>query len=67
MAAGVPLSPQTNAALAELKAFHDVENTWTASLGDAVETLDRLRGAGLKVVIVSNANGRLRHLLRSRP
>jgi len=58
----VPLSAATNAALAELKAFHDVENTWDVVADDAADVLARVRLAGLKIVIVSNANGRIKRL-----
>jgi HAD superfamily hydrolase (TIGR01549 family) len=61
-AAGVPLSDATAAAFAELKAYHDRENTWDAVTHDAVETLRRIRGAGLRIVVVSNTNGTLRRM-----
>lgn len=61
-AAGVTLSNATRAALAELKAFHDVENTWDAVSEEAVPVLGRLRAAGLRIVVVSNTNGTIRRL-----
>ncbi len=60
--AGVPLSPATYAALAELKAFHDVENTWDAVPDEVVPVLTRLRAAGLRIVVVSNTNGTIRRM-----
>jgi putative hydrolase of the HAD superfamily len=60
--AGIEVSPATDAALAELKAFNDVEGIWDVVAPDAVETLRRLRGAGCRVAIVSNSNGTLRRM-----
>jgi putative hydrolase of the HAD superfamily len=61
-AAGVPLSVASAAAFAELKQFHDRENTWDSVATDAVTTLSRLRAAGLRLVVVSNTNGTLRRM-----
>lgn len=60
--AGVTRSPATDAALAELKRFHDVENTWDYVPAGVVPALRRLRAAGLRIVVVSNTNGTLRRL-----
>jgi putative hydrolase of the HAD superfamily len=60
--AGLERSDRTDAALDELKAYHDRENLWESVPTDVVPTLRRLRGLGLTLVVVSNANGRLRHL-----
>ncbi len=60
--AGVPLSDATDAALAVLHAYHRTENLWENVPPDVVPALERFRAAGLKLVVVSNANGRLRHL-----
>jgi HAD superfamily hydrolase (TIGR01509 family) len=60
--AGVPLSAATEAALLELKAFHDVENTWDVVTKGATDILRRVRQAGLKTVVVSNSNGRIKRL-----
>lgn len=60
--AGVPRSAATDAALRELKAFHDVENTWDVVTAGATDVLHRVRQAGLKTVVVSNSNGRIKHL-----
>jgi HAD superfamily hydrolase (TIGR01549 family) len=59
---GVDRSDATDAALADLKAFNDVEGTWDHVSPDAVATLTRLRDAGLQIVVVSNSNGTLRRL-----
>jgi HAD superfamily hydrolase (TIGR01549 family) len=60
--AGVPLTAATDAALAELRSYHGEENLWEDVPADVAPTLDALRGLGLRLVVVSNANGRLRHL-----
>lgn len=61
--AGIGRSPATDAALAELKRFHDRDNTWDAVPDDVRPALSRLRAAGLRIVVVSNTNGTLRRLL----
>ncbi|HEY7284834.1 MAG TPA: HAD-IA family hydrolase [Vicinamibacterales bacterium] len=60
--AGVPLSDATDAALADLHAYHDDHNLWEFVPPDVQPALERLRALGLKLVVVSNANGRLRRL-----
>jgi HAD superfamily hydrolase (TIGR01549 family) len=60
--AGVPLSRATDVALADLRAYHDDQNLWEFVPPDVEPALDRLRSLGLKLVVVSNANGRLRRL-----
>jgi len=60
--AGVPLSKATDAALAMLHEYHRSENLWEYVPEDVKPALGRLRGIGLTLVVVSNANGRLRHL-----
>lgn len=59
-AAGVPLSPATDAALAELHEYHRKTNLWEHVPDDVVPALRALRAAGLHLVVVSNANGTLR-------
>jgi HAD superfamily hydrolase (TIGR01662 family) len=59
---GVSPSESTGAALAELEAYHAVHNLWETVPAGVPETLDELRGMGLKLVVVSNANGRLKTL-----
>jgi HAD superfamily hydrolase (TIGR01549 family) len=60
--AGITRSDATDAALAELKAFNDIDGAWDVIFPDAVTTLVRLREAGLRIVVVSNSNGTLRRL-----
>lgn len=60
--AGVPLSRATEVALADLRAYHDDQNLWEFVPPDVEPALERLRSLGLKLVVVSNANGRLRRL-----
>jgi HAD superfamily hydrolase (TIGR01549 family) len=60
--AGVPLSPATDAALAELHAYHQVSNLWELIPAGVLPALEALRARGLKLTVVSNANGRLRTL-----
>ena len=56
--AGVELTPATDAALAELHQYHQ-HNLWE-TVGDEVRgALRQLRGFGLRLVVVSNANGTL--------
>ena len=61
--AGVTLSDATNAALEELHTYHAVSNLWETTSPDAADALARFREMGLRLTVVSNANGRLRHLL----
>jgi putative hydrolase of the HAD superfamily len=60
--ADVPLSPATDAALAELHRYHDAENLWELVPPDVEPALALLRRLGLRLVVVSNANGQLRRL-----
>lgn len=60
--AGVPQSAATAAALAELREYHKAENLWEHVEPDVEPALAALRERGLRLVVVSNANGRLRHL-----
>lgn len=61
--AGVQPSQATNAALAEIHAYHSTENLWEIVPDFVVPALRELRAGGYKLVVVSNANGRLQHLL----
>jgi HAD superfamily hydrolase (TIGR01509 family) len=61
-ACGIPLSSATDAALAELRDYHQEHNLWEHVPADVVPTLAALRALGPKLVVVSNANGRLRHV-----
>jgi HAD superfamily hydrolase (TIGR01549 family) len=55
--AGVDLSEQVLAAVEELRAYHAAHNLWEHVPGDVEPALERLAGLGLKLVVVSNANG----------
>ena len=57
--AGVALSQQTEAALRELADYHRQFNLWESVPAGVPEALDRLRAAGHRLVVVSNANGTL--------
>ncbi len=61
--AGIPLSDRTEAALADLQAYHSRLNLWEDVPDGVRDALQRMRRAGLQLVVVSNANGRLRFLL----
>ena len=60
--AGIEPNAATAAALAELREYHRTENLWEHVEADVVPALRKLRDRGLKLVVVSNANGRLKHL-----
>lgn len=60
--AGIVPSPATAAALAALRVYHDEHNLWEHVGDEVVPALSALRQRGLRLVVVSNANGRLRHL-----
>ena len=60
--AGIPQSAATEAALSDLREYHKAENLWEHVEPDVVPALAALKSRGLKLVVVSNANGRLRHL-----
>jgi HAD superfamily hydrolase (TIGR01509 family) len=63
--AGVTPSERTAAALAELHAYHTASNLWEYVPDDVLPAIEALRGRGLRLVVVSNANGTLRaHLDR---
>ena len=57
--AGVPLSSATAAALAELHAYHQTHNLWETVPDEVLPALAALRAAGLRLVVLSNANGTL--------
>ena len=59
---GVELSAQTDQALEVLRAYHAEQNLWEHVEPDVVPALAAFRQRGLRLVVVSNANGRLRHL-----
>ena len=63
--AGVPLSGATRAALADLNDYHRQFNLWELVPPTVVPALEALRAMGLRLTVVSNANGTLRaHLER---
>src|SRR5688572_19564578 len=55
--AGVARSPQRDAALSELYAYHMEHNLWEDVDPQAADVLERLRARNLTLAIVSNANG----------
>jgi len=60
--ARIPRSAATDAALAEVKAWHDEHCLWEDVLPGVRQSLERLRGAGLRLAAVSNSNGTLQRL-----
>jgi HAD superfamily hydrolase (TIGR01549 family) len=60
--AGVPLNPDTEDALEELRAYHEETNLWEYVPPTVFPALAALRARGLKITIVSNSNGKLRVL-----
>ncbi len=60
--AGLALSEQTAAALRELREYHDRHNLWESVPDEVPGALKRLRGMGLGLAVVSNANGTVRGL-----
>ena len=58
--AGTPRSDATAAALAELHAYHTASNLWEYVPPDVPAALEALCASGLRLVVVSNANGTLR-------
>ena len=62
-AAGVTSVAAIAGALGELQDYHAELNLWERVPPDVVPALQRLRASGRKLVVVSNANGRMRALL----
>ena len=60
--AGVSLCDATDAALAVMREYHGSHNLWEYVPHDVKPALQEFRARGLTLVVVSNANGRLRHL-----
>jgi putative hydrolase of the HAD superfamily len=58
-AAGVPLSDETEGALAELRTYHRERNLWEHVPEGVQRALQALVDLGLRLAIVSNANGTL--------
>ena len=63
--AGVALSETTDAALVELHAYHSKHNLWELVPEHVPRALERLRSRVARLVVVSNANGRL-HIVMER-
>jgi len=57
--AGIPRSEATGAALTELHQYHTASNLWEYVPPYVVPALEQLRAIGLRLVVVSNANGTL--------
>jgi HAD superfamily hydrolase (TIGR01549 family) len=57
--AGITLSDATAVALRELRSYHSEHNLWEYVPPDVVPALERMSTLGLKLVVVSNANGAL--------
>jgi len=63
--AGISRSDATGAALTDLHRYHTASNLWEYVPAYVVPVLERLRGRGLRLVVVSNANGTLlKHMER---
>lgn len=63
--AGVPSSAAADAAFAELRRYHAEHNLYESVPDDVRPVLARLRALGLRLVMVSNANGTLQaHMQR---
>lgn len=60
--ANVNLCEATDTALALMRDYHGSHNLWEYVPADVEPTLAKFRALGLQLVVVSNANGRLRHL-----
>jgi putative hydrolase of the HAD superfamily len=60
--AGIARTPATDAALLEVKAWHDRHCLWEDVLEGVRPSLERLRADGLRLAAVSNSNGTLRRL-----
>jgi HAD superfamily hydrolase (TIGR01549 family) len=62
---GIVRSSATDDALQDLHGYHTVHNLWEYVPPKVVPALDALKAGGLKLVVVSNANGTLRaHMQR---
>jgi putative hydrolase of the HAD superfamily len=60
--AGVAPGPASDAAVRDLHVYHAAHNLWESVPTDVVPALARLAGLGLKLVVVSNANGALHRM-----
>jgi HAD superfamily hydrolase (TIGR01509 family) len=59
---GLERSAKTEAALDDLQSYHATHNLWESVAEGVPEALDRLHALGLTLVVVSNANGKLKML-----
>ena len=55
-------TPAASEALAEMRAYHDAHNVWEHVPEDVVPMLTALRALDVRLVVVSNANGRLHEM-----
>jgi HAD superfamily hydrolase (TIGR01549 family) len=55
--AGITPGEASAAAIRELRAYHAEHNLWESVPADVVPALERLSALGLRLVVVSNANG----------
>jgi putative hydrolase of the HAD superfamily len=60
--AGVSVDDRTAAALSELHEYHEASNLWEYMPDDVLPALRALRSRGLRLVVVSNANGTVARL-----
>jgi len=60
--AGIPLSEASDAALRDLHAYHQQFNLWETVLDGVRPALAALRARGLRLVVLSNANGTLQRM-----
>ena len=60
--AGLSLSDRTEAALQEVREYHDRQNLWESIPDEVPDALRRMRALGLRLAVVSNANGTVRAL-----
>ena len=60
--AGVSIDAAAAAALGELRAYHAEHNLWEDVPPDVPPALERLNALGLRLVVVSNANGSLHRM-----
>lgn len=59
---GIEMSERTEAALADIRMYQDEHNLWEIVPGFVRPAVRKLREAGYKLVVVSNANGTLHKL-----
>lgn len=57
--AGVAVDARARRALDDVRAYHDEHNVWEHVPADVVPVLQALRALDVRLVVVSNANGRL--------